>query len=141
MATPRETLHAAIAAWNAHDLPKVAGFYRPDVVLVTPDTGEVKGREQAVEWNRKFMEAFPDGKLEIPASFDSGDTGIVEWVFYGTNTGPLPLPNGETLPATGRRVTVRGIDVSILEGGSVVSQRSYYDQVELLTQLGLMPEA
>lgn len=140
MATSRETVLAAFDAWNAHDLPKVAGFYRPDVVLVTPDIGEVKGREQAIEWNRAFMEAFPDAKMEIPASYDSGDTAIVEWVFRGTNTGPLPLPSGETLPATGKRVTVRGIDVSTLEGGSVVSQRSYYDQVELMTQLGLMPE-
>jgi ketosteroid isomerase-like protein len=94
MATPRETVHAAIAAFNAHDLPKVAGFFRPDVVLVTSDTGEVKGRGQASECERTFMEAFPDVKMEIAASYESGDTAIVEWVFNGTHTGPLPLPSG-----------------------------------------------
>ena len=140
MATPGQTVHEAIAAFNAHDLPKVAGFYRPDVVLVTPDAGELKGREQAVEWERGFIEAFPDVSIEITASYESGDTAIVEWVFHGTNTGPLPLPGGETLPATGKQVSVRGTDIATVVDGAVASLHTYWDQVELLTQLGLMPE-
>ena len=141
MAAPRETAHAAIGAWNARDLAKLAGFYRPDVVLVNPDAGELKGREQAIERDRVFMKAFPDAEMGIAASYESGDTAILEWVFRGTNTGPLPLPSGETLPATGKRVSVRGADVVTFDGGAVVSLHSYYDQVELLTRLGLMPEA
>ena len=141
MATPRETSHAAIAAWNARDLATLAGFYRPDVVLVNPDAGELKGREQAVERDRVFMEAFPDAEMEIVASYESGDTAILEWVFGGTNTGPLPLPDGRTLPATGKRVSIRGADVATYEGGAIVSLHTYYDQVELMTQLGLMPQA
>ena len=56
MATPRETAHVAIAAWNARDLGKLAGLYRPDVVLVNPDAGELKGREQAIERDRVFID-------------------------------------------------------------------------------------
>lgn len=141
MTTTRETVHAAIAAFNAHDLAKVAGFYRPDCVLVTPDSGELKGRDQAAEWERAFMEAFPDAKMDIATSYDSGDTVTIEWVFHGTNTGPLPLPSGEKLSATGKRVTVRGVDIVTVQGGAVAQLHSYYDQVELMTQLGLMPDA
>ena len=87
------------------------------------------------------MEAFPNAEMEIAASYESGDTAILEWVFAGTNTGPLPLPSGETFPATGKRVAVRGADVARVQGGALVSVHSYYDQVELMTQLGLMPGA
>jgi ketosteroid isomerase-like protein len=139
MATATEIARAAIAAWNAHDLSRVAQFYRPDIVMVSADAGELKGREQASERDRVFMEAFPDGEMEISASYDSGDTAIVEWLFHGTNTGPLQLPSGEGLSATGKRVSVRGADVVTFEGGAAVKLHSYYDQVELLTQLGLMP--
>ena len=141
MATPRVTAHAAIAAWNARDLAKLAGLYRPDVVLVNPDAGELKGREQAIERDRVFMEAFPNAEMEIAASYESGDTAILEWVFVGTNTGPLPLPSGETFPATGKGVSVRGADVARVQDGALLSVHSYYDQVELMTQLGLMPKA
>lgn len=141
MTTTRETANAAIAAWNARDMAKLAGFYSPDVVLVNPDAGELKGREQAIERDRVFQEAFPDAEMEITASYESGDTAILEWVFNGTNTGPLPLPSGETLPATGKRVSVRGVDVSTVEEGALIILHSYYDQVELMTQLGLMPQA
>ena len=140
MATPIETVHAAINAWNAHDLARVAGFTQPDIVLVSPDTGEVKGRDQATERDRTFIEAFPDAKMDIVASYESGDTAIVEWVFRGTNTGPLPLPGGDTLAATGKQVTVRGADVATVNAGAVSRLHSYYDQVELMTQLGLLPQ-
>jgi ketosteroid isomerase-like protein len=139
MTTASETARAAIAAWNAHDASRVAQFYRPDIVVVSADAGELKGRDQASERDRVFMEAFPDGEMEIAASYDSRDTAIVEWLFQGTNTGPLPLPGGEILPATGKRVSVRGADVVTFEGGAAVKLHSYYDQVQLLTQLGLAP--
>jgi len=139
--TPRQTADAATAAFNAHDVSAVAALYHPDVVLVTPDAGELKGREQAAEYQRAFMQGFPDGKVETVAMHDAGNTTIDEWVFHGTNTGALPLPSGETLPATRKRISLRGIDVAVHKGSAIAAHRVYFDQVELLTQLGLMPEA
>jgi hypothetical protein len=55
--------------------------------------------------------------------------------------GPLATPTGETLPPTGRRVSVRGVDVQTHLGGGVARHHIYFDQVEFLAQLGLMPEA
>jgi steroid delta-isomerase-like uncharacterized protein len=140
MATALEIAQAAITAWNAHDLSSVAGYYRPDVTLVSPDGGEQRGHDQAAQRDEAFMQAFPDFTQEVRASYEAADTAIIEWVFSGTNTGPLPLPGGATLPATGKRVSVRGADFVTVADGAVASLRSYYDQVELLTQLGLMPE-
>jgi steroid delta-isomerase-like uncharacterized protein len=140
MATALEIAHAAIAAWNAQKLSRVAEYYRPDITLVTPDGGEQRGYDRAAQRDEAFLQAFPDFTQEVRASYEAADTAIIEWVFSGTNTGPLPVPGGATLPATGKRVSVRGADFVTVVDGAVASLRSYYDQVELLTQLGLIPE-
>ena len=69
--------------------------------------------------------------------YEAGDTVIVEGRFTGTNTGPLEGPEGET-PPSGRKVDLPFADFSRLSDGKIVEYRTYYDQVALLTQLGLM---
>ena len=137
--SPRGAADAGLEAFNARDLETLAGLYRPDVVLVTPDAGELKGREQAAEYHRGFMQAFPDGTTEVVAKHDAGIVTIDEWIFRGTNSGPLSTASGEVLPPTGRRVSVRGVDIQTHGAGSVSAHHIYFDQVEFLTQLGLMP--
>lgn len=50
-------------------------------------------------------------------------------------------PSETTVPATGRRVRQRGIDVAVLADGLIGRQRVYYDNVEAFSQLGLLPGA
>jgi ketosteroid isomerase-like protein len=52
-------------------------------------------------------------------------------------TGPLSTPEGEVEP-TGSSVDLRFADVSLARDGKIVSYHTYYDQLGLLTQLGLM---
>lgn len=44
------------------------------------------------------------------------------------------------MPATDRSVHIRFSDFMSTRNGQVVSHRAYFDQLELLTQLGLMPD-
>jgi uncharacterized protein (TIGR02246 family) len=138
--SPREAADAGLEAFNARDLEALAALYRPDAVIVTPDAGELKGREQVAEYHRGFIQAFPDGTTEVVAKHDAGNITIDEWIFRGTNSGPLPAPSGEIVPPTGRRVSVRGVDVQTHGAGGVSAHHIYFDQIEFLTQLGLMPE-
>ena len=48
---------------------------------------------------------------------ENGDTAINEWTISGTQTGPLEGPEG-TIPATGKGITVRGVDA--LTGRNVI---------------------
>ena len=141
MASPRETTDAFTAEYNAHHWAKAAEFYRSDVVLVTPDAGELRGRAQAAEYLRGFLEAFPDARVEVVRKHDAGATTIDEWIFHGTHTGPLLLPSGESLPATGKRVAVRGVDIVTYDGGAIASHHMFFDQVQFLVALGLMPSS
>jgi SnoaL-like polyketide cyclase len=86
------------------------------------------------------MEAFPDIAYESMYKHESGNTTIDEGYFTGTNSAPLPLPSGETLPATGKPIRIRGCDIATVESGLISKHRLYYDQLEFLGQLDVLPE-
>ena len=56
------------------------------------------------------------------------------------NTGPIQLPTGETLPATQKEVRIRGVDIATVKDGRIVDYRLYFDEMEFLGQLGLLPD-
>jgi hypothetical protein len=57
----------------------------------------------------------------------------------GTNTGELELPDGTTIPATGKPATVVGLLFARMRDGKLVEQNIVYDSLSMLSQLGLMP--
>ena len=128
------------ALTSTADLKAVAELYAADAVAVTPYAGEVHGRDNIVDYWRQMTDAVPNATYEPVYSAEIGDTAIDEGFYSGKNTGPLPLPSGETLPATGKSVRIRGVDFAKVEDGRIVSYRLYFDQLEFLGQLGLLPE-
>jgi hypothetical protein len=44
------------------------------------------------------------------------------------------------IPATNRSLSGRGLQMFRVSGGKIVEEHLYFDQVQVLTQLGLMPE-
>jgi len=79
----------------------------------------------------------PGAVAIIDACHEAGDVVIAEGRFVGTFTGLPAGPDGDAQP-TGARVELRFADVLGVENGVIVSYRTYYDQLALLTQLGLM---
>ena len=114
-------------------------LYAANATAETPDQGTVSGPEAIAAWFEQFATAFPDASWESTHKHESGNVAIDEGYVVGTHTGPLPMPGGESVPATGRSVRVRGCDAATVENGRVTSHRFYFDQMELLEQLGLAP--
>jgi len=141
MGETREVMDRATAAITGGNLEELRACYAEDATAVTPDQGELKGAGAIVEWARQFVHAIPDARYEPLHAHDLGDTAIDEGYFVGTNTGPLLMPTGETIPATGRQIRVRGCDVATVKDGRITSHRFYFDQMEFLGQLGLLPQA
>jgi ketosteroid isomerase-like protein len=140
MATSREIADKLTDALLRGDIEAVASCYGDDAVLVAPE-GTFRGREQIEEYWRAFHDAFSDWSVSILQQFDAGDASMDEWTFAATHTGELDIPGVGTAAPTGRRVTIRGADVGIVAGDVIAEHRLYYDQVEFLEQLGLMPAA
>jgi predicted ester cyclase len=87
-----------------------------------------------------WLTAFPDSRMVIRNEVISGDTILQEFTFEGTHTATLHAPTGD-LPATNRRLSGRGAQVIKVRDGLVADTQLYFDQVDVLTQLGLMPVA
>jgi steroid delta-isomerase-like uncharacterized protein len=140
MGEARKIMDRVTEAVFSSDVEALRGLYAEDAVAETPDEGTLRGRDAVVAWLAKFDEAFPDASFELTAAHESGDTAIDEGYLVGTNSGPLPMPDGQSLPATGKAVRIRACDVATVRDGRVTSHHFYYDQMEFLGQLGLVPE-
>lgn len=141
MGEARQTIDRMTRCMVTHDIDGLGASYAEDAVITTPDAGEIKGREGIVHYLKTFMDAFPDLQWEATAEHEAGDTAVDEGYVVGTNTGPMELPNGETLPPTGQRVRLRSVDIATVAGNQIVRHNFYFDQMDVLTQLGLAPPA
>jgi ketosteroid isomerase-like protein len=128
------------AVFTTRDLKAAAELYAEEVVAVTPDQGEISGRQRIVEWHKQFMDAFPDARYQSERKYESGNVAINEGSVVGTNTGPISAASGETIPATGREINLRACDIAEVQGGVIVAHRFYFDQMAFLGQLGLLPD-
>ena len=137
MGRAREVMDLITDAVMAGDRDALAQLYASDAVAETPDAGRLEGREAIVDYLVTFKPAFPDLSWEGVSQHEIGDTAIDEGYFVGTHTGVLRSPDGD-LPPTGRSLRVRECDLVTVSDGVAVSHRFYYDQLEFLTQLGLL---
>jgi ketosteroid isomerase-like protein len=101
--------------------------------------GQVPGRDRFREYLETFKRAMPDARAIVEQTVEAGDTVAVEGRFTGTHTGPLATEDGDVEP-TGAAVDLRFADVSQVRDEKIVAYHTYYDQLGLLTQLGLMGE-
>jgi hypothetical protein len=127
------------AALDQHSVDSAMSFYAEDAVLITPDAGEIRGRSNIADYWRPMIEGFSDSRYESLHKSEDGDVAIDEGWFIGTNTAPLPMPDGGTLPPTGRQVKLRSCDIATVQGNKIKEHHLYFDQMEFMGQLGLTP--
>jgi predicted ester cyclase len=84
-----------------------------------------------------YVQAFPGNRFEIARTVVSGNSIVVEGVWIGKHTGPMILPDGSTVPASGRSVRVPYATLFTLEGDRISSHHAYWDMASFLGQLGL----
>jgi steroid delta-isomerase-like uncharacterized protein len=140
MGEAREVMDRVTEAIFNNDLEAAKEIYAADAVLETPDAGTIRGRDDVVAYMAGFSTAFPDSSYESSYEHESGNSAVDEGYFVGQHTGPLQLPTGESIPATGKSVRVRACDVATVQNGKITSHRFYFDQMDFLRQLGLAPE-
>jgi len=129
----------AVRALNARDWETYGRLWAESLITQAPGLGEpTKGRAARVKWVQGILEAFPDGRIEKKQSFGHGDRFCVELTFAGTHKGPLLGPSGNAVAATGKRVRFPYCLVLKFTGGEVTELHEYFDQAEILMQLGLL---
>jgi len=140
MGSHKALLERYVERYNAGDLEGCMELYAEDAVQIMPD-GVFAGRNAIKERLARELAALPDVHFSFGAYVEEDDAFADEWTFVGTHTGPILLPNGAELPPTGKRVEVRGMEFVRLRDGKIVVDNLYYDNLTVLAQLGLVPQA
>jgi len=83
-----------------------------------------------------YHDAFPDNRLQIAAIHADDRGGVHEGCATGTHTGTLRGPAGEIAP-TNRKAQIDFCGVYEFEEGKITSFHLYFDQAEMLRQLGV----
>jgi heme-degrading monooxygenase HmoA/predicted ester cyclase len=137
----RGLIEREVELWNARDREgwmSCHDLHRLDVEA--PGGMHLTGREAAESMWSTWHGAFPDNRIETTVIHADDRGGVHEARFTGTHTGMLRGPAGELAP-TGRRIDGRCCGVYEFEDGKISSFHLFFDQADLLTQLGITAPA
>jgi steroid delta-isomerase-like uncharacterized protein len=127
-------------AFNAHDEERLRACYTDDAVFTAPGGVRLEGPEEIVAWAMAWLNAFPDATATVDNEIIAGDWATLQQTFKGTHTETFVSGDGD-IPATGKSVVGRAGEVIRVKDGKIVEDHLYFDNMELLTQLGLVPES
>jgi steroid delta-isomerase-like uncharacterized protein len=119
------------------DIAAATCAFSKEVEIADPGIGTVHGVGRFREYLESFKRVIPDGRVIVQRLYDAENAVIVEGRFVGTHTGPLRGPGGDIQP-TGASVELRFVNVWQIEDETITCHHTYYDQLDLLTQLGLV---
>ncbi|HEX6491703.1 MAG TPA: ester cyclase [Gaiellaceae bacterium] len=139
MSEVRQIGQRFISAFNAHDEAAIRELNSENAVFEAPGEVKIQGREPATQYAMAWLNAFPDARITVHNELVAGDWVVQEFTFSGTHEGTLVSPAGE-IPATHKQLNGRGVQIFRVEGAAVADTRLYFDQVQVMSQLGLMPE-
>lgn len=133
----RSLIERDIELWNAKNREAwMAGMDLHRLNYTAPGGTRLTGREAAEAMWATYNDAFPDNRLEVIAIHADDRGGVLEGRGIGTHTGPLRGPAGE-IPATGKTAAVNFCGVYEFDEGKISSYHLYFDQMDMLAQLGL----
>jgi ketosteroid isomerase-like protein len=132
-----EALVRALRAGRDGDLETVRTLVTDDVRAWTPviSTGTV---DELIDALGDRNDTFSDADLRTTPHDVGGDFACVEWVVEVTHTGPLAIGPQSVIEPTGARVAIHGITVAEFHGTRICSIRQYWDENEVLGQIGVL---
>ncbi|NUR05113.1 MAG: ester cyclase [Streptomyces sp.] len=131
---------ANIAAQSAFAEAVVTGNLDALDVVVAPDSvdhdpapGQARGPEGYKAMFHELRTAFPDLHVEVEHLLATEDELAFAYTISGTHLGPL-----RGRPATGRKVSYRGMQISRFDSdGKLVERWGSSDELGMMRQLGL----
>ncbi|HSK96937.1 MAG TPA: nuclear transport factor 2 family protein [Euzebyales bacterium] len=133
------TIRAALLVAASGDATQLPRIYLPDVTGWSPVL-EVTSRDDLAADLRNHPGHFSGVDVVLDAVDVIGDKVIAEWRLAATHSGALIAGELRAGPAT-RRIELRGVFVAEFDGARIRRFRQYWDEAELLDQLGLLPDA
>jgi steroid delta-isomerase-like uncharacterized protein len=128
-------------AWNSRDWDTFNKLHADDVVVRLPGqppTNTIDAHKQGAEY---FCKTFPDNHVQNNPSkvlIGQGDWTCSIAVLTGTHQGPMMGPGGKAIPPTNKTFKLDFCTVAQWKNGRIAEENLFYDQMGMITQLGLM---
>ncbi len=131
-----------IVALTGRDSNTMNGLRADEFVLDWVHGDAFENRPMSAQEAQMFwpiwFDAFPEFDLEVTRTIAAAEVVVTEWIFTGTNTGPLEPPIFEKrVEPTGRTVRLRGVSVYDVIDGRILREAIYVDLVTLMVELGV----
>ena len=139
--TATEIFYEAMRRTDAGDQDGFLAMFADDCHWIVPGA-EFHSREELRGWLAPFWQGFSTFRHDIHrAVAETDDTVFAEGTWTGTHDGTIPMPDGE-VPPTGRTISFRFAIAATRDpnGEQAKSVNLYFDQLEFLGQLGVLPE-
>jgi steroid delta-isomerase-like uncharacterized protein len=140
MSDSRSAFDAWIEAFNSHDEAAIRALTADECVFEGPGGVRLEGGDAVTGYAMVWLNAFSDARLTAHDVVVDGDWVAHTGTFKGTHDGTLSSPDGD-VPATGRTLEGRCSQIIRFSDGKAVEEHLYYDQIDVITQLGLMETA
>jgi len=109
-----------------------------DIIVHWPDGHQTQGIDVHIEDLKAMFVYAPDTRIQVhPVKFGSGEWTSVIGVMEGTFTQPMPLPDGTSIPPTGKSFRLEMNTVGRWKDGIMTEEYLFWDNHAFLTQLGL----
>jgi predicted ester cyclase len=109
-----------------------------DIVVTWPDGHETKGIEKHMEDLKAMFVFAPDITIKThPIRFGSGSWTTATGVMTGTFSQPMPLPDGKSIPPTGKRLAISMATNGHWKNGTMDHEWLFWDNQDFMNQLGL----
>jgi steroid delta-isomerase-like uncharacterized protein len=126
-----------VIAYNEKDWDRARAALAPEVVYDEVGTHrKLKGVDDVLTAWKGWATAIPDSRATFHSETVSGNTAVLEITWSGTHSGPLNTGERE-IPATGKKIELRAIQVVDVADDRVKSVRQYFDMGTLLQQIGV----
>jgi predicted ester cyclase len=101
--------------------------------------GTANGRAAIIKAAQDGAAIWPDVKGDLQLVIGHGPHAVAVALWHGTNTGPMPGPDGKSLPATNKPFGFLMAHMAEFDadGQAAVRDASYVDEGTLMSQLGL----
>jgi steroid delta-isomerase-like uncharacterized protein len=138
MTEVKDTAAHFVAAFNSHDERALNALHADNIKFEAPGGFKAHTAQEATGYAKNWLKAYPDGKMTVRNEIVSAPWVVQEVVMEGTNSGPFESPTGTVQP-THKKVHSKGIQVLKIENGKITETRIYFDMLETMSQLGLIP--
>jgi len=121
--------------WSQGDLEAIPELVAEDFVDHHPLPGAPPGREGLAALVTRWRTAFPDMRETVEDLISEGDKVVGRFTMRGIHSGEFM-----GVPPTGRSVTMSGIDIVRVAGGKIAELWYGEHLLELMQQLGSVPD-